>query len=82
MLQAQVTYQGGRDALAVTAPAPRIRFQPIAADGFFATLRQRVDAHFKATDRRHTGGAFYLAFHFSSFHPSSPPQPLSCFSRP
>ncbi|MCE9523283.1 MAG: hypothetical protein K8S25_12735, partial [Alphaproteobacteria bacterium] len=38
--------------------APRIHFQPISANGFFATLRARVDEHFKATNAGPTGGAY------------------------
>lgn len=57
MLHEPVTYPAGTAAL---PSAPRIHFQPISANGFFATLRARVDDHFKATGAHPTGG-FYIA---------------------
>lgn len=60
MLQAPVTYTPARAHSPAQAPAtaPRIHFQPIAANGFFATLRARVDEHFKATNASPTGGVY------------------------
>jgi linoleoyl-CoA desaturase len=41
--------------------APRIRFQPVSANGFFTTLRKRVDDHLKARGSDQTGGTCLLA---------------------
>lgn len=56
MFHATVTYAPAQAP--ATAAAPRIHFQPISANGFFAALRARVDEHFKATNASPTGGAY------------------------
>jgi len=62
MLHAQVMYSPAARGTAPTLPAapaaPRIHFRPVSANGFFTTLRKRVDEHFKTTGTGHTGGAF------------------------
>jgi linoleoyl-CoA desaturase len=40
---------------------PRIRFQPVSANGFFTTVRKRVDDYLKANGADPTGGAYLLA---------------------
>ena len=52
-MSAQVMYHPN-----VAAPrslaAPRIHFDPISANGFFAKLKEKVDAYLK--DKRNDGG--------------------------
>jgi linoleoyl-CoA desaturase len=59
MLHQPVTYVASQ-AQPIAHAAPRIHFQPISANGFFTTLRRRVDDYFKQNNR-HPGGGLYIA---------------------